>query len=172
MIDICTLKMKINDFDEDSNTIHIHNVYNFSLIFYSSRNNSFTFSKTKKSLIDAFTNHHILFKDFNFHHFFWSDSSKSTQHATGNEFLNIIKEYDLTLTLFKKLITWESRITTSIIDFTFMTTHLIDKLKHCTTRFDLNQHRMTYRSRFAYFAKSSRTHFELLEERENRWIWK
>jgi hypothetical protein len=69
-IDICTLKMKMNDIDENSSTIHIHNVYNFSLIFYSSRNSSFTFSKTKRFLIDAFTNHHILFEDFNLHHFF------------------------------------------------------------------------------------------------------
>jgi hypothetical protein len=137
-IDICTLKIKINDLNEDSSTIHIHNVYNFSLIFYSSRNSSFTFSKTKRFLVDAFTNHHILLKDFNLHHFFWSDSSRSTQHATANELLNIIKEHNLTLTLFKKFITWKNRIAASIIDFTFMTIHLIDRLKHCTTRFDLN----------------------------------
>jgi hypothetical protein len=138
-IDICTLKMKINDIDEDSSTIHIHNVYNLSLIFYSSRDNSFTFSKTKRFLIDTLTNHHILLEDFNLHHFFWSDSSKSTQHATTNEFLNIIKKHDLTLTLFKKFITWKNRIIANIIDFTFMTIHLIDILKHCITRFDLNQ---------------------------------
>jgi hypothetical protein len=77
-IDICTLKMKINDLDEDSSTIHIHNVYNFSLIFYSSRNSSFTLSKARRFLVDASTNHHILLEDFNLHHFFWSDSSKST----------------------------------------------------------------------------------------------
>jgi hypothetical protein len=138
-IDICTLKMKINDLDEISSTIHIHNVYNFSLIFYSSRDNSFTFFKTKRSFVDAFTNHHILLENFNLHHFFWNDSSKSTQHATTNEFLDIIKKHDLTLTLFKKFITWKNRITTSIIDFTFMMIYLIDRLKHYTTRFDLNQ---------------------------------
>jgi hypothetical protein len=69
-IDICTLKIKINDLDEDSSTIHIHNVYNLSFIFYSSQNSSFTFSKTRKSFVDAFTNHHILFESFNLHHFF------------------------------------------------------------------------------------------------------
>jgi hypothetical protein len=131
--------MKINDLNEDSSTIHIHNVYNFSLIFYSSRDSLFTFSKTKRSFVDAFTNHHILLEDFNLHHFFWSDSSKSTQHVAANELLNIIKEHDLTLTLLKKFITWENRITASIIDLTFMTTHLIDRLKHCTTKFDLSQ---------------------------------
>ncbi len=62
--------MKINDLDDDLSTIYIHNVYNFSLIFYSSRNNSFSFSKTRQSLIDVLTIHHILFEDFNFHHFF------------------------------------------------------------------------------------------------------
>ncbi len=138
-IDICTLKMKINELDEDSSTIHIHNVYNLSLIFYSSRDSSSTLSKTRKSLVDALTNHHILLEDFNLHHFFWSDSSKSTQHAAANELLDIVKEHDLTLTLFKKFITWKNRIAASIIDLTFMTTHLIDKLEHCTTRSDLNQ---------------------------------
>jgi hypothetical protein len=97
--------MKINDLDEDSSTIHIHNVYNLSLIFYSSRDNSFTFSKTRRSLIDALMNHHILLENFNLHHFFESDSSKSTQHAAANELLDIIKKHDLTLTLFKKFIT-------------------------------------------------------------------
>jgi hypothetical protein len=171
-IDICTLKMKINDLNEDSSMIHIHNVYNFSLIFYSSRNSSFTFSKTKRFLVDALTNHYILLEDFNLHHFFWNDSSRSTQHVAANELLNIIEKHDLTLTLFKKFITWKNRITASIIDLTFMTTHLIDKLKHCTTRSDLNQSRITYRSRLAYSAKSSRTHFESFEKRKNRSIWK
>jgi hypothetical protein len=137
-IDICTLKIKINDLNEDSSTIHIHNVYNFSLIFYSSRNSSFTFSKTKRSFVDALTNHHILLEMLNLHHFFWSESSKSTQHAAAIELLDIIKKHDLTLTLFKKFITWKNCISASIIDFTFMTIHLIDRLKHCTTRFDLN----------------------------------
>jgi hypothetical protein len=138
MINICTLKMKINDFDKDLNTIHIHNVYNFSLIVYSSRNNSFTFSKIKRFLINAFTNRHILFEDFNLHHFFWNDSSRFTQYTAANELLNIIKKHDLTLTLFKKFITWKNRITANIIDFTFMTIYLIDKLKHCTIKSDLS----------------------------------
>ncbi len=138
-IDICTLKMKINELNEDSSTIHIHNVYNLSLIFYSSWDNSFTFSKTKRSLVDAFMNHHILFENFNLHHFFWNDSSRSTQHAAANELLDIVEEHDLTLTLFKKFITWKNRIAASIIDLTFMTTYLIDRLEHCQTRSDLSQ---------------------------------
>ncbi len=69
-IDICTLKMKINDFNEDLNTIFIREMYNFSLIFYSSWNSSFTLLKTKRFLIDALTNHHILLENFNLHHFF------------------------------------------------------------------------------------------------------
>jgi hypothetical protein len=93
----------------------------------------------RKFFVDTFTNYHILFEDFNLHQFFWSNSSKSTQHVVTNEFLNIIKKHDLTLTLFKKFITWKNRIIISIINFTFMTTHLIDRLKHCTTRFDYNQ---------------------------------
>jgi hypothetical protein len=132
-------KMKINDIDENSSTIHIHNVYNLSLIFYSLQNSSFTFSKTRRFLIETFTNHHILLKISIFIIFFKNDSSKSTQYVTTNEFLNIIKKHDLTLTLFKKLITWKNRITTSIIDFTFITIYLIDGLKHCTTRFNLSQ---------------------------------
>jgi hypothetical protein len=114
-------------------------VYNLSFVFYASRNSSFTFSETRQSLINAFTNHHILFEDFNLHHFFWNDSSKSTQYATTNELLNIIEKHDLTLTLFREIITWENRITTSTIDFTFMTFYLIERLKHCVTRLDLDQ---------------------------------
>jgi hypothetical protein len=138
-IDIYTLKIKINDLNDDTSTIYIHNMYNFSFVSYTSRDSSFTFSETRRCLIDAFMNYHILFEDFNLHHLFWNDSSKSTQHATTNELLNIIKKHDLTLILLKEIITWENRITINTIDLTFMTFYLIEKLKHCATKFDLDQ---------------------------------
>jgi hypothetical protein len=43
------------------------------------------------------------------------------------------------LALSRDSITWKARSSISIIDLTFMTTHLAERLKHCMTRSDLDQ---------------------------------
>jgi hypothetical protein len=68
-INICVLSLTIR-VDDVLKTIHIHNIYNLSSISYSSRDNSFTLSTTNRSLIANATNHYILLRDFNLHHFF------------------------------------------------------------------------------------------------------
>jgi hypothetical protein len=138
-IDICTLKLKIKKLDEDTNTIRIHNVYNSSSVFYASRDSSSTLSIVLRFLDDVIANHHVLLRDFNLHYSFWSDSTRSTQHATADELLDIVEKHDLTLTLSKKSITWENSKVANIIDLTFMTSHLIDRLEHCMTRLNLSQ---------------------------------
>lgn len=122
-----------------SNRIRIHNVYNFLFVSYSLRDNFLTLSKTNCSLIDKTSKHHVLLRDFNLHHSFWSDFSRSTQHAAANEFLNLIKEHDLSLTLSREFITWETRNIFNIIDLTFMTSYLIEKIEHCMIRSNIRQ---------------------------------
>jgi hypothetical protein len=119
--------------------IRIHNVYNSSFISYTSKNNSFTLSKIMRFIVEAFDNHHILLKNFNFHHFFWSDSFRSTQHVATDDLFDIMQNRNLTLILSKNSIMWKTRNSINIINLTFMTIHLTKKLKHCMTHFDFNQ---------------------------------
>jgi hypothetical protein len=138
-VDLIMLKMTIKKIESDTNVIHIHNVYNLSSTLYSSQNSSSTLSNVRQFIIDALTNHHILSNNFNLHHLFWSDSFRSTQHIAANALLDIMKNRNLILTLSKEIITWKVRNSINIINLIFMTNHLTNRLKHCMTRFDLDQ---------------------------------
>jgi hypothetical protein len=119
--------------------IRIHNVYNSLFISYTSKNNSFTLSKIMRFIVEAFDNHHILLKNFTLHHFFWSDLFRSTQHVATDDLLDLMQNCNFTLILSKDSIMWKVRNSINIINLTFMTTHLTKRLKHCMTRFDLDQ---------------------------------
>jgi hypothetical protein len=138
-IDFSVLKMIVKEIEKNTKMIRIHNVYNSSLISYTSKNNSFTLSKIMRFIVETFDDHHILLKNFNLHHSFWSDSSRSTQHVAINDLFDIMQNRNLTVILSKNSITWKARYSINIINLTFMTIHLTKKLKHCMTRFDLDQ---------------------------------
>jgi hypothetical protein len=136
-IDFSVLKMIVKEIEKDTKMIRIHNVYNSSLILYTSKDNSFTLSKIMQFIVETFDDHHILLKNFNLHHFFWSDSFRSTQHVATDDLFDIMQNRNLTLTLSRNSITWKVRSSISIINLTFMTNHLTKRLKHCMTRFNL-----------------------------------
>jgi hypothetical protein len=138
-IDFSVLKMIVKEIEENTKMIRIHNVYNSSFISYTSKDNSFTLSKIMRFIIETFDDHHILLKNFNLHHFFWDDSFRSTQHVATDDLLDIMQNRNLILILSKDSITWKARNSISIIDLTFMSTHLTKRLKHCMTRSDLDQ---------------------------------
>jgi hypothetical protein len=64
------LKMIVKKIEKDTKMICIHNVYNSSLILYTSKDNLFTWSKIMRVIVETFDDHHILLKNFNLHHFF------------------------------------------------------------------------------------------------------
>ncbi len=124
---------------KDTKMICIHNVYNSLFISYTMKNNSLTLSKIMLFIVETFDDHHILLENFNFHHLFWSDSSRSTQHVATDNLLDIMQNRNLILILSKNSITWKTRNSISIINLTFMTTYLAKKIKYCMTRFNLDQ---------------------------------
>jgi hypothetical protein len=131
--------MIVEEIEKNTKMIHIHNVYNSSLISYTSKNNSFMLSKIMRFIVETLDDHHILLKDFNLQHFFWSDSSRSTQHAATDNLLDIMQNRNLILILSRNSITWKTRSLINIINLTFMTIYLAKRLKHCMTRFNLDQ---------------------------------
>jgi hypothetical protein len=56
-IDFNVLKMIVKEIEEDTKMIRIHNVYNSSLISYTSKNNSFTLSKIMQFIVEALDDH-------------------------------------------------------------------------------------------------------------------
>lgn len=96
-------------------------------------------STTNCNLIELETHHQILLKNFNLHHSFWSDSSKFIQHVVDNALLNMINKHDLSIILFREIITWKTRNIFNISDLTFASSYLTDKVEHCMTRLNIRQ---------------------------------
>lgn len=83
--------------------IHIYNIYNSSLILYTSTNSSSTILSVRTAV--NIEEKHILLKDFNFYHSYWNGFSRSTQHMAVDSLLKLIEERNLSLTLPQGIIT-------------------------------------------------------------------
>ncbi len=115
----------------------MHNVYSVSSNSYASISTLLVIETIKRQLNDE--KKHIILKDFNLHHFLWSDSARSTQHDVIDQLLNVVHQTQLRLTLSSNTITWKTRNSCNIIDLIFMFEELQKKLIHCMIRSKLNQ---------------------------------
>ena len=79
--DMCLLALTVYANDEPK-LIHIHNIYNPSPISYSSTDSPSTIPAAKAAI--GATGEHILLRDFNLHHPYWSGPSKPTQYAAAD----------------------------------------------------------------------------------------
>ncbi len=82
--DVCTIRIKMTN----NKWINVHNVYCVSFNFYTTRNALIIIETVKDCLNDD--EKHILLKDFNLHHFLWSDATRSTQHDAIHQLLNVV----------------------------------------------------------------------------------
>ena len=133
-LSILTVKTLV---DSETQTFRIHNVYNSSSVFYSSRNELSILSNLARQL--RVSKEHIVLRNFNLHHSYWSDFTRLTQHAVANALIDIIYSAELSLTLFRDFITWKTRESQSIIDFIFMSENMTSRLIHCMIRVDMRQ---------------------------------
>jgi hypothetical protein len=117
--------------------INVHNVYNVLSSLYASISTLFVIETIKRQLNDE--KKHIVLKDFNLHHFLWSDSARSTQHDAIDQLLDVVHQTQLRLTLSSNTITWKTRNSCSIINLIFMFEKLQKKLIHCVIKSKLNQ---------------------------------
>ena len=117
--------------------LHIHNVYNPSPSSYSSTDSPSTLPVVRQQL--ATDAQHVLLGDFTLHHPFWNGITRPTQHAAADQLLNIVEEFDLSLTLPKGTVTWEARNSFSTIDLVFMSEFLAERLEHFMSRPEMIQ---------------------------------
>jgi hypothetical protein len=116
--DVCMIRIKMTN----NKWINVHNVYNVSLNFYTTRNALIIIKIVKNCLNDD--EKHILLKDFNLHHSLWSDATKSTQHDATNQFFDVVQQTQFKFILFSNIIIWETRHFQNTIDLIFMTKKL------------------------------------------------
>jgi hypothetical protein len=131
--DVCTIRIRMTN----SRWINVHNVYNVSLSFYTTRS-ALTIIETVKNCLND-DEKHILLRDFNLHHSLWSDTTKSIQHDATNQLLNVAQQTQFRFILFSDIVIWETRHFKSTIDLIFMTKKLQERFIHCMTRSKMNQ---------------------------------
>jgi hypothetical protein len=102
--------------------INVHNVYIASSNLYVIIAILFFIKTIKNQLNDD--EKHVVLKNFNLHHFLWSDFAKFTQHNAINQFLNVVHQIQFRFTLFSNTITWKTRQSCNIIDLIFMSEKL------------------------------------------------
>jgi hypothetical protein len=88
---VCSIKLKIKN-NNKIRFINIHNVYNAFFNFYVL--NAFLLVVFIVNSLLFVDDEHVLFDDFNFHHLFWSESIRSTQHNAANQFIDIMQDHD------------------------------------------------------------------------------
>ncbi len=131
--DVCTIRIKMTN----NKWINVHNVYNVSLNFYTTRS-ALTIVKTVKDCLND-DEKHILLKDFNLYHSSWSDTTKSIQHDATNQLLNVAQQTQFRFIFFSNIVIWETRHFKNTINLIFMTKKLQKKFIHCMTRSKMNQ---------------------------------
>jgi hypothetical protein len=131
--DVCTIRFKMTS----NKWINVHNVYNVSLNFYTTRNALIIIKTVNDYLNDD--EEDILLNDFNLHYFLWSDATRSIQHDATNQFLNVVQQTQFKFILFWNIIIWKTRHSQSMIDLIFMTKKLQKEFIHCMTRSKINQ---------------------------------
>jgi hypothetical protein len=131
--DVCIIQIKV----ANEKWINVHNVYNASFDFYTSRSSLAIIEIVKNRLNDD--EKHILLRDFNLHHSLWSDATRSIQHDAANQLLNVVQETQFRLVLFADIIIWKTRHSQNTIDLIFMTKKLQQKFIHCMIKLEMNQ---------------------------------
>lgn len=108
--------------DGETKRTHVQGVYNPSPVSYLSINGSSTILEMGRSLNTE--------GDFNLHHPYWSGPSTSTWHAAADSLLELVEEKELSLTLIRGTVSWESRSNCSIIEIVFMSDSVAERLVH------------------------------------------
>ncbi len=130
---VCSFRIRI----ANDRWINVHNVYNASSNSYAIIG-ILLFIKTIKNQLND-DEEHVVLKNFNLHHFLWSDLAKFTQHDAVNQFLNVVHQIQFRFTLLSSMITWKTRQSCNIIDLIFMFEKLQNQFVHCMIRSKLNQ---------------------------------
>ena len=116
--------------------IHIHNIYNsLSSSYNSSELNSLKNIPQMLTVPEL----HILLRDFNLHHSYWSGLTRHTQHVLADNLIEMIQEKEMKLALSVEAVTWEARHTWSMIDLVFISEMLSNIILHCKSVSALEQ---------------------------------
>ena len=107
-------------------SINIHDVYNPSSANHNEISKKKSFLALKQAL--CMQSENVIMNNFNLHHSVWKEFSYSRQHLLSNDLLIIMRIVDVTLSLFQNIVTRNYQNFKIIIDLSFVTAEIVDKL--------------------------------------------
>ena len=110
-------------------SMNIHKMYNSSSINYNKILSKESLFVLKQAL--RMSSENVIMNDFNLHHFHWNKSSYFRQHLLSNDLLIVMCFVDATLSLLKNIIIKDYQRSKIIIDLSFATQKIVNKLIFC-----------------------------------------
>ena len=104
-------------------------MYNFSSINYNEISLKKSLFVLKQTL--RMSNKNVIVNNFNLHYFYWNESLYFKQHSLLNDLLIMMRFIDATLSLFKNTIIKNYQKLKIIINLSFTTQKIVDKLIFC-----------------------------------------
>lgn len=130
--DFQTITIRLED---NSRPMDIHNIYHPS---------PRTFESQLEGTLTLLPEHlrrnaiSIVLGDFNLHHPMWSKPERAAFHAAADSFLDIARDYSLSLVTPPGMTTWSERGSESTIDLVFLSNPDLHRVLRCATREDLS----------------------------------
>ena len=111
------------------NSMNIYDIYNFSSINYNEilkKENLFALKQTLRM-----QDENVIINNFNLHYFVWEEFSYLKQYLLSNDLLIIMRIVNVTLLLFRNIVIKNYQDFKIIIDLSFATIKIVDKLIFC-----------------------------------------
>ena len=110
-------------------SMNIHDVYNSPSASHNEVSEKRNLFALKQAL--RMQNESVIMNDFNLHHSVWKKSSYSRQHLLSNDLLIMMRIADVTLSLSRDIVTRDYQNFKIIIDLSFATAKIADRLISC-----------------------------------------
>ena len=109
--------------------MNIYNIYNLSSVNHNEILKKESFFALKQTMY--MQNKNVIINDFNLHHFVWKKFLYLKQYLLLNDLLIMMRIVDVTLLLFRNIVTKDYQNFKIIVDLSFATTEIVDKFIFC-----------------------------------------
>lgn len=134
--DFCSITITVHTTTNESQCIHLHNVYNPSPLSTTSTDSPSTIPRLRAALATEGT--HIMLGDFNLHHPYWGGQRCFSRHAMADQLIQLVTDSRLDLLLPPGTITRQMNAQQTTIDLVFADEWITERLLKCGVREDLH----------------------------------
>ena len=164
------LHLRFDEERSESEILQIHRIYNSPSINHNETNNKESLSKVKATM--SMHGESIAVGDFNLHHSSWADLFYFKQHLLANDLLNIMQNVKISLTLLKDIITRDYQEAQIIMNLSFVTDDIANKLIYCEINEKVENAFDHLSIRTILDLRTQEEPHVILDATERKWMWK